>query len=120
MVSLIDQSLKDRDPDNEERITPLHLAAEDGYDGVVTYLIKQGRDLNARDLNDDTPLHLAARAGKLSIVILLLKAGAQMNVKNKDLKYPLLVIPNNKRNGIYLILFLTKTRLPLLEIMLIL
>ena len=81
MVAAIDQLLNERDPENDEGITPLHLAAEDGYDSVVRYLINQGRNVNARDSNEDTPLHMAAKTGRAAIVAFLAEMSALKRTK---------------------------------------
>ncbi|PRP86871.1 ankyrin repeat protein [Planoprotostelium fungivorum] len=78
---------------------PLHLAAMNGHDGVVEYLVKEGKvDVNIRDKDGDTPLvsssstisvisHLqmeASKAGKVSTMKLLVELGADKELKNKS------------------------------------
>jgi ankyrin repeat protein len=50
---------------------------------VITLLVKNGADINARDTNGDTPLLLAAFYQKLSNTKLLIKAGADVNLQDK-------------------------------------
>ena len=60
----------------EERITPLHLAAKDNHVEVVKYLISQGADVNAETTWGNTPLDLANSGEKKEI---LREAGGQRN-----------------------------------------
>ena len=43
-------------------LTPLHLAAFQGYLEIATLLLAAGANLEARDISERTPLHLAARS----------------------------------------------------------
>ena len=56
--------------------TPLHLAAENGHAGLVSYFIRKGADVNAEDDDFATPLHLAVVGGYIAIVRILLQKGA--------------------------------------------
>ena len=46
---------------------PLHEAANYGYDEIVTVLLKNGANVNARGMDGDTPLHDAAVNGHLQV-----------------------------------------------------
>ncbi len=54
--------------------TPLHYAAEQGYDRIVTALLAAGADAQAKDKQGATPADLAQKRGLAGIVKLL--AGA--------------------------------------------
>jgi ankyrin repeat protein len=54
--------------------TPLHYAAEQGYDRIVSVLLEGGADVTARDRAGATPLDLA-KARALPSTLALLKAG---------------------------------------------
>lgn len=69
--------------------TPLHLAAERGYDVVSRLLIEKGAQLNPRDKKKYTPLHLAAENGHKAVVTLLLDRGAQINPQDANGHTPL-------------------------------
>lgn len=38
-------------------MTPLHLAAQNGYDDIVANLISAGAEINVEDNNGSTPLN---------------------------------------------------------------
>lgn len=46
---------------------PLHEASNYGYDQIVTVLLNNGANVNARGLCGDTPLHDAAVNGHLQV-----------------------------------------------------
>jgi ankyrin repeat protein len=41
-------------------VDPLHSAASNGRNSIITFLVKQGADINAHDNHNNTPLHEAA------------------------------------------------------------
>jgi hypothetical protein len=84
--------------------TPLHLACEIGHEGLVSYLISMGADVNAgaslkppffgsqkrpRPSRGERPIHLAAESGTLGCVMSLLRASAQVNVRTAEGDTPL-------------------------------
>ncbi|KAK8110140.1 uncharacterized protein PG998_006597, partial [Apiospora kogelbergensis] len=55
----------------------IHLAAMKGHDGIITFMHKQGFDINARNpKNGYTPLHAAVEERKISTVKMLIQLGA--------------------------------------------
>jgi cytohesin len=77
--------LADRDPDNKDGITPLHLAAHDGLERVVEYLVrKEKREVNALTSNAETPLHFGAASGNVNIIRTLLNGGSNVNAVDRD------------------------------------
>ncbi|XP_012937566.1 transient receptor potential cation channel subfamily A member 1 isoform X2 [Aplysia californica] len=62
-------SLKN-EPDGKG-LTPLHLAAQNGYTKIVSMLMERGAVVG-RDHKDNTPLHLAALNGRVDCVNILL------------------------------------------------
>ena len=74
--------LKDNDIVNmkdQQRQTPLHNAAGNGYVKVAQFLLANGADINARDQNNATPLLMASALGRKSMVELLLTNGGDVN-----------------------------------------
>ncbi len=62
--------------------TPLHFAAEKGYDQIATVLLKHGADVNVKEnQNKCTALHLAAQYGHPKVVKTLIINGADVNAK---------------------------------------
>ena len=66
------------------RMTPLHIACQEGHHEVVMVLEchLSAEDIRAKDMEENTVLHLACEGGKKNIVQLLLDKGALNNVKN--------------------------------------
>tara|TARA_S200000501_G_C20463867_1_gene586338 strand:- start:169 stop:483 length:315 start_codon:yes stop_codon:yes gene_type:complete len=65
---------------NNNRRTPLHLAAKYGHIDTVKLLIEEGALINKTDLLGRTPLHLAAKYGYIDTVKLLIEKGAHMKM----------------------------------------
>jgi ankyrin repeat protein len=51
-------------PEEEEGMTPLHVAAYLGRLEIVQILINAGAELNSRDSSGDTPLHAVCITGR--------------------------------------------------------
>ena len=69
--------------------TALHLAAEQGQEGMVRYLLEAGADVDARDEPGDSALHVAVRNGYRTIATLLLDAGSDVNGRDFNGNAPL-------------------------------
>ena len=72
---------------NKSGWTALHYAASSAQLAVMSLLIKEGAELNARSPNETTPLMMAAMYGSTDAVKVLLDAGANpnlINMKNMD------------------------------------
>jgi hypothetical protein len=77
---------------NADGVTYLHIAACNGYTGVVTFLAQQsGIDLNAQDSAGNTPLHLASFFLQYETAMALLQAGARIDVRNKCAQKPIVI-----------------------------
>jgi ankyrin repeat protein len=60
---------------DEDGFTPLHLAAANGYKGMVEFLLTTKAEVNSKDNAGSTPLHQAATAeGQHSDLVELLLA----------------------------------------------
>lgn len=69
--------------------SPLHLAAATNQTNLVTFLLKNGADVNSRNTNGFTPLHWSAFQGYKEVSAILLNHGASVNVKDKSSSTPL-------------------------------
>lgn len=76
---------------DENGFTPLHLAAANGYESMVEFLLSTKADVNAKDNAGSTPLHQAAAADgeHRDIVELLLTHKADVNAADKQSLTPL-------------------------------
>jgi ankyrin repeat protein len=85
-------------PENKQ--TALHIAAENGTEGVVRVLIENDALIDAIAVtNKDTPLVLAAGAGHDTIVAMLLAKGANANHQNAYGSSPLHQAAKNHHTG---------------------
>lgn len=66
------------------RMTALHLAAENDYTKCVRLLLERGAAVDARNAGQQTPLHLACLAQCADAVEVLLKHGADVRAVYKD------------------------------------
>lgn len=74
---------------NPYKVTPLHSACAISNYEIAELLIKNGADVNARQMQGVTPLHSAAHNGQTKIVILLIDNGAAVNSKMDNGQTPL-------------------------------
>jgi ankyrin repeat protein/serine/threonine protein kinase len=58
----------------DQGVVPLHVAAHEGWGGVVELLVAKGAKVNAKDFKQRTPLLLASFRGHANVVQLLLGA----------------------------------------------
>ena len=66
------------------KATPLHIAAYNGYLGIVKALIDAKADIDIAAEGGFTPLHIAAEKGHLEIVRALIEAGANVDQATVD------------------------------------
>ncbi|MBQ0003206.1 MAG: ankyrin repeat domain-containing protein [Treponema sp.] len=93
----------------EDGQTPLHIATIRNHTGIAEFLLANGADTSAQDINGSTPLHEACRYGTIEIASALLKAKANVNSQDSLCKTPLLlIIPEESRTEIYKLLIENK------------
>lgn len=64
--------------------SPLDFAIESGNEAMVKDLVKEGTDINSRNLDGFTPLHQAAFYGFTDIALLLLDKGVPVNTTSSQ------------------------------------
>jgi len=67
---------------NNEKMTPLHVASENGQLDFATLLLKSGADVNAIDNLGQTALHRSAQNGHVSVSEVLLQNGADASISS--------------------------------------
>ena len=87
---LLEQS-SDPNALDEDKNTPLHFAARDGYLNVVQLLVESFKDpkdvkryVNSINANQEIPLHLAAKGGKYEVVKILIAFSSNRRLENKE------------------------------------
>jgi len=74
---------------NNDGITPLHLAAGNGRLEVVKLLLEHGADPNVQDHDGRTPLHFAVEGCYVDVVRVLLDHGADPTIRDNKGRTPL-------------------------------
>ncbi|KIH54833.1 ankyrin repeat protein [Ancylostoma duodenale] len=64
---------------DDDHVTALQIAAFNGNNSLVTYLLDEGADLEACNQVGMTPFHHACREGKMTVVETLLQRGADIH-----------------------------------------
>lgn len=62
--------------------TQLHWACRGVHIKIVEYLIENGADVNARDINDVTPLYSLSFRGQTDCIELVIRNGADIGTKD--------------------------------------
>lgn len=65
--------------------TPLHIAANEGYNDIIILLLKEGANIEALTKFNRTPLLLAVLQNQYETVKLLIQKGAQVNAQDLEL-----------------------------------
>jgi ankyrin repeat protein len=79
----------DVNSENEDGLTPLHVAAIHGRGTIVKLLIDHGADVNTKTEDGQTLLHHVAREGHVNVVKLLLDNGSDLSAKDNAERTPL-------------------------------
>ncbi|MDG7055711.1 MAG: ankyrin repeat domain-containing protein [Wolbachia endosymbiont of Menacanthus eurysternus] len=82
-------SIKNINRKNEKGETILHRAAKVSTRKKISWLIRKGGDIEARDNEGYTPLHAAVFGRRLESVKELIEAGADVNATEEDGNTPL-------------------------------
>lgn len=95
----------------QDRRTPLQLAAIGGHLAVVKALLENGADPNMTDWHGRTPLHHAVLSGKEEVVKLLLDYGVDLNLKDRNGDTALICAVTVRRDPIVRLLLSYKPQL---------
>ena len=68
---------------DDEGFTALHMACQEGYQEMVTLLLRKGAKVDSTDDDGVTPLMVASEAGHESVVTLLVAENADVNLADK-------------------------------------
>lgn len=73
----------------------LHLAVSNGFEDIVSLLLKCGADINIKNIAGATPLHEAAYHCFKKMAKLLLDSGANVNAQDKFDNTPIYFVATN-------------------------
>lgn len=73
---------------DKQNATPLHIAAANGYNTVVSFLLEKNVALEACDADLWQPIHAAACWGHIDVLEMLVHNGADLNAKTKNGETP--------------------------------
>ena len=66
------------------RVTPMHIAAEEGHVNILSLLLDHGADVDGRGNEGSTPLHRTSIKGELEAGQFLLDHGADINARDDN------------------------------------
>lgn len=86
---------------NKQGLTPLHLAAENGFVNLVNNLVTKHEALiDAMSLTKQTPLHLAAKSGQIEVCKCLLGLNADLTAQDNEQQSALHLAADNNHSKI--------------------
>jgi ankyrin repeat protein len=84
-------------PDNAGN-TPLQIASLEGFADIVQFLLRNGAEVDTRNIDKDTPLIDAVENGHVEVVKLLLQHGANPGLPNACGDEPYMLVPSDDEN----------------------
>ena len=70
-------------------LTPLHFAAREGHEGLITFLIERKANVNIKNSSGATPLHEAVRSGNVNVIRQIIKSDAEIDAQDAKGNSPL-------------------------------
>ncbi|KAI1087797.1 ankyrin repeat-containing domain protein [Rostrohypoxylon terebratum] len=90
--TILEKSQASINIENDDGLTPLHIAVECEYEEIVIYLLEKGADINKTDNQGRTPLSAAIRQDSIAITrILAGNERVDVNIPDNDGITPLMV-----------------------------
>jgi ankyrin repeat protein len=80
--------------------TPLHIAALNGHEKLVEFLIRMGASIDSKTGSGQTPLHVAVGHEQPAVVEMLYKYGANPMMRDKDRRCPMLLATGEKMKAL--------------------
>ena len=77
-------TIEDPNQTDSSGATPLHIAAQFGYQDIAEQLIAKGANVLAKNHQRKTPLHIAARYNQTKIIRLLLANNSNVDAEDFD------------------------------------
>jgi len=81
---LIEKGANIHDKKTRHKPTPLHVAAYTGCNEIIELLLKNGADINARNILGETPLMYAIENGNVQTAKLLIDKGANIKATSRS------------------------------------
>ncbi|XP_043944651.1 ankyrin repeat, SAM and basic leucine zipper domain-containing protein 1 isoform X1 [Protopterus annectens] len=94
---------------NSVLMTPLMLAAKEGYTQVITLLVAHGAEVNAQDINGYTALTWAVYCEQKSAILKLIEFGADKTLETKDGKTPAEIARRKQNSEVFALLAVTSS-----------
>lgn len=88
LVDILDHEINSVDPLGA---TPLYMAAQEGHEDIVRFLLSHKADANLGSKEGVPPLHIATQLNHFNIVRILLSGGANINALTPDNVTPLYI-----------------------------
>ena len=96
---LLEMGVDVNEPKRYGRLTALHEAIYQEDQDIVSLLLENGANIEARTDMDETPFYLAMENGSYALADLLMKQGADIKTKAIDGKSVLHVVSGNEDSG---------------------
>ena len=84
--------------------TPLHIAAQCGYQTLTQVLVENGADIDIQSVTNSTPLMMAIQSNRQSTAKVLIEHGASLKKRNIDNLSPLEIALIHKKLDVALMI----------------